>query len=236
MTSRLVVNSVRHTGASADALTLDSGGGVTIPTKKLSCPGTIIQVVSTTKTDQFSSTAVQTYTDITGLSVNITPSAASSKILITARSSVNMSSTMTDVPGFAVTITPTSASNKIKLTAMINNSSRQQHGGGRFVRSVGGVDAVPTGWIGDAAGSRTRSTTGNLYGNVYIDANGTDSNFAVPCCLIDDSHNTTSAITYKFQISNVSGTYPIKFNTADDDDGAATHVAVSSMIVEEIAA
>ena len=203
MTSRLVVNSVRHTGASADALTLDSNGGVTIPTKKLICPGTIIQVVETK---------------------------------ITARSSVTMTTTMTDVPGFSVTITPTSASNKIKLTAMINNSSRQQHGGGRFVRSVGGVDAVPTGWIGDAAGSRTRSTTGNLYGNVYIDANGTDSNFAVPCCLIDDSHNTTSAITYKFQISNVSGTYPIKFNTADDDDGAATYVAVSSMIVEEIAA
>ena len=203
MTSRLVVNSVRHTGASADALTLDSNGGITIPTKKLICPGTIIQVVETK---------------------------------ITARSSVTMTSTMTDVPGFSVTITPTSASNKIKLTAMINNSSRQQHGGGRFVRSVGGTDAVPTGWIGDAAGSRTRSTTGNLYGNVYIDANGTDSNFAIPCCLIDDSHNTTSAITYKFQISNVSGTYPIKFNTADDDDGAATHVAVSSMIVEEIAA
>ena len=203
MSSRLVVNSVRHTGASADALTLDSSGGVTIPTKKLICPGTIIQVVETK---------------------------------ITARSSVNMSSTMTDVPGFAVTITPTSASNKIRLIAMINQSSRQQHGGGRFVRSVGGTDAVPTGWIGDSAGSRTRSTTGNLYGNVYIDGNGTDSNFAIPCCLIDDSHNTTSAITYKFQISNVSGSYPIKFNTADDDDGSATHVAVSSMIVEEIAA
>ena len=203
MTSRLVVNSVRHTGASADALTLDSNGGVTIPTKKLICPGTIIQVVETK---------------------------------ITARSSVNMSSTMTDVPGFAVTITPTSASNKIRLIAMINQSSRQQHGGGRFVRSVGGTDAVPTGWIGDSACSRTRSTTWNLYGNVYIDSNGTDSNFAIPCCLIDDSHNTTSAITYKFQISNVSGSYPIKFNTADDDDGSATHVAVSSMIVEEIAA
>ena len=155
---------------------------------------------------------------------------------ITSKSSVNMTSTFTDVPGFSVTITPTSASNKIRLTAMINHSSRQQHGGGRFVRSVGGTVVVPTGWVGDAAGSRTRSTTGNLYGNVYIDANGTDSNFAIPCSLIDDSHNTTSAITYKFQIYNVSGSYPIKFNTADDDDGAATHVAVSSMIVEEIAA
>lgn len=155
---------------------------------------------------------------------------------ITSKSSVNMTTTFTDVPGFSVTITPSSASNKIRLFAMINHSSRQQHGGGRFVRSVGGTDAVPTGWIGDAAGSRTRSTTGNLYGNVYIDSNGTDSNFAIPCILIDDSHGTTSAITYKFQIHNVSGSYPIKFNTADDDDGAATYVAVSSMIVEEIAA
>lgn len=172
----------------------------------------------------------------------IATTANSGKILqvvetkITARSSVNMSTTFTDVPGFSVTITPSSASNKIRLFAMINHSSRQQHGGGRFVRSVGGVNAVPTGWIGDSADSRTRSTTGNLYGNVYIDSNGTDSNFAIPGILIDDSHNTTQAITYKFQVHNVSGSYPIKFNTADDDDGAATYVAVSTMIVEEIAA
>jgi len=154
---------------------------------------------------------------------------------ITAKSSVNMTTTMTDVAGFSVTITPTSASNKIKLTAMINQSSIQQHCGGRFVRNVGGTDAVPTGWIGDASGSRTRSTTGNIFGIVYLDSNGSDVNFAIPCCLIDDSHNTTSPITYKFQVSNISGSYPIRFNTADDDDGAATHVAVSSMIVEEIA-
>ena len=189
-----------------------------------------------------SNTRVMTLPDTADGTVLTTTNPKSGSIIqvvetkITARSSVTMSSTMTDVPGFAVTITPTSASNKIRLIAMINQSSRQQHGGGRFVRSVGGTDAVPTGWIGDSAGSRTRSTTGNLYGNVYIDSNGTDSNFAIPCCLIDDSHNTTSAITYKFQISNVSGSYPIKFNTADDDDGSATHVAVSSMIVEEIAA
>lgn len=30
MTSRLVVNSIRHTGASADAITLDSSGGVKV--------------------------------------------------------------------------------------------------------------------------------------------------------------------------------------------------------------
>jgi hypothetical protein len=207
-------------------LTADSGGG----TFEIKAPSSGSNARVLTIPDSASGTVLTTTNPKAGNIIQVV------ETKITARSSVNMTTTYTDVPGFAVTITPTSASNKIKLTAMINQSSRQQHGGGRFVRSVGGVNAVPTGWIGDSADSRTRSTTGNLYGNVYIDGNGTDSNFAIPCCLIDDSHNTTSAITYKFQISNVSGSYPIKFNTADDDDIAATHVAVSSMIVEEIAA
>ena len=81
MTSRLVVNSVRHTGASADALTLDSDGGVTIPTKKLICPGTIIQVVQTIKKDAFS-TASSTPVEITGLNAAITKTSASNKLLI----------------------------------------------------------------------------------------------------------------------------------------------------------
>ena len=43
----------------------------------------ILQVVSTTKTDTFSISTNHTWTDITGMSVAITPSATSSKILIT---------------------------------------------------------------------------------------------------------------------------------------------------------
>jgi hypothetical protein len=43
--------------------------------------GSIIQVVSTTKTDTFS-TSGTSYADITGLSVTITPSSSSNKILI----------------------------------------------------------------------------------------------------------------------------------------------------------
>jgi len=50
--------------------------------------GKILQVVSTTKTDTFSATIADTFTDVTGLSVAITPSAASSKILVVAN--VNM--------------------------------------------------------------------------------------------------------------------------------------------------
>jgi len=45
--------------------------------------GQVIQVVSTTKTDTFS-TASTSYVDVTGLSVSITPSSASNKILIIA--------------------------------------------------------------------------------------------------------------------------------------------------------
>jgi hypothetical protein len=44
--------------------------------------GSVIQVVSATKTDTFSTTS-SSYVDVTGLSVSITPSSASNKILIT---------------------------------------------------------------------------------------------------------------------------------------------------------
>ena len=39
MTSRLIVNSIRHTGASADAITLDSSGNATFPAN-VTCSGT----------------------------------------------------------------------------------------------------------------------------------------------------------------------------------------------------
>jgi hypothetical protein len=44
-------------------------------------PGNVLQVVSTTKTDTFSTTSTS-FTDITGLSASITPTSATSKILV----------------------------------------------------------------------------------------------------------------------------------------------------------
>ena len=79
MTSRLVVNSVRHTGASADALTLSSDGKVAFPNNT----GNILQVVQAVKTDTFTSNSTS-YTDVTGISVSITPSSSSNKVLVTA--------------------------------------------------------------------------------------------------------------------------------------------------------
>jgi len=46
--------------------------------------GKVLQVVSTTKTDIFTASLNNSFTDITGLSVSITPSSASNKILILA--------------------------------------------------------------------------------------------------------------------------------------------------------
>ena len=89
MTSKLIVNSVRHTGASSDAITMDASGNVTFP-GNATCSGTpsgfgkILQVVQTVKTDTFSYNATA-FTDITGLSATITPSSSSNKILVDCR-------------------------------------------------------------------------------------------------------------------------------------------------------
>ena len=74
----LKVASANHSSTNAELEFAAAGGGK------------ILKVESTTKTDIFSSTAVQTYTDITGLSVDITPTAAGSKILVSAHVSFGL--------------------------------------------------------------------------------------------------------------------------------------------------
>ena len=77
MSSRLVVNSVRHTGASADALTLSSDGKVTFPNNT----GNILQVVEAVKTDT-ATTSTSTFNAIAGLQPQITPASSSNKVMI----------------------------------------------------------------------------------------------------------------------------------------------------------
>ena len=91
--SRLITNAIRSTSASADAITMDGSGNATFPAN-VTCSvtatgfggGKLLQVVQTVKTDTFSSTS-GTFTDITGMSVTITPSSSSNKIRI--KSSIN---------------------------------------------------------------------------------------------------------------------------------------------------
>jgi hypothetical protein len=68
----------------------DINASAAIAGTKLSA-GAVLQVVSTTKTDSFNTTS-GSYTDVTGLSVSITPSSASNKILILAKVSVGTDS------------------------------------------------------------------------------------------------------------------------------------------------
>ena len=76
--SRLVTNAIRSTAASSDAMTIDSAGKPAFPNGGV---GKILQVVQTFK-DDTTSTSSTSYVDISGMSVSITPSSTSSKILI----------------------------------------------------------------------------------------------------------------------------------------------------------
>jgi len=78
----------------SEALRIDSSGNLKLSTaatsilnssggKILNQTGSILQVVQATKTDAFT-THSTTFTDVTGLSVSITPSSASSKVLLLA--------------------------------------------------------------------------------------------------------------------------------------------------------
>tara|TARA_B100000287_G_scaffold26558_1_gene25480 strand:+ start:111 stop:698 length:588 start_codon:yes stop_codon:yes gene_type:complete len=86
--SRLITNAIRSTSASADAITMDGSGNVTFPANA-TCSGTatgfgggkILQVISDTKTDTQSFQS-QSFSTISGLSVSITPSSASNKVLV----------------------------------------------------------------------------------------------------------------------------------------------------------
>ena len=84
--SRLVTNAIRSTAASSDAMTIDSAGKPSFPNGGV---GKILQVVSATKTDSFTTTLTSAV-DITGLSVSITPSSSSNKILVSFHLSASM--------------------------------------------------------------------------------------------------------------------------------------------------
>ena len=77
--SRLITNAIRSTSASADAITFDNSGKPAFPNGGA---GKILQVVSTTKTNSQSTTTANSYVDISGFSLAITPTSTSSKIFV----------------------------------------------------------------------------------------------------------------------------------------------------------
>ena len=79
MSATLHTTNIKHASSGSNNIVLAADGSTTI--SNLSNAGKILQVKQAVKTDQFTSTAYA-YTDITGMSVSITPTSASNKILV----------------------------------------------------------------------------------------------------------------------------------------------------------
>ena len=168
----------------------DINASAAIAGTKLTGAGKVLQVVSTVKSDTFTLSST-TFTDITGMSVSITPSSASNKILVLAN---------------------------VNHTGSTSTSSA--------IRLLRGSTAIA---IGDAAGSRTRSSGGANYGNYGVTLTGDSIMFY-------DSPATTSATTYKIQIMDYgpAGSF-VNRSSLDSDANYGTR-SISSITVMEIAA
>jgi hypothetical protein len=149
-----------------------------------------VQVKSTSKTDTFSSNSTS-FTDITGLSVSITPTNSANKILVFVNMSCGMSSDF------------------------VFNT--------RLMRNATAID------IGDAAGSRTRASTGGYQGGTSITFQVIPQNI-----VFLDSPATTSSTTYSVQIAseNTGGTVFVNRTSNDGDNASRGRFAATITVME----
>lgn len=124
-----------------------AGGSLTVPSGFLPA-GSVLQVVSTTKTDTFTA-SVSDWTDITGLSATITPQSTSSKIIVSAF--VNAGDTSGDnstIYRFMRDATPIgvgdSAGSRVPASVFVYQSGgrKQQSGGHTIVDSPNTSSAI----------------------------------------------------------------------------------------------
>ena len=172
---------------------VDEIAGIASPST-VAIPGHVIQVVQATKTD---TQTIQntTFTDVSDLSVSITPSSTSSKILV--------------------------------LMHMHHGSV----GGIGSFRLVRGATAIH---VGDASSLRIQATGGLGYG-VSSENSGAYYGGLVSAAQYLDLPSTTSATTYKVQVSERNNA-PIVINRAGYDvDGVNGIRGTSSITLMEIA-
>ena len=165
----------------------DPGGGSSSWIGAVSRSGGILQVVSTTKTDQFT-TSSTSYTDVTGLSVSITPRSTSSKIFVMVQTHLG------------------GDSNSYQSIQLVRDSTAIN--------------------IGDAAGSRTRSSYTSYNGGT---GDGESYYGAANVHLsILDSPATASTLTYKVQAK--TNTSNMKINSSGADTDSAIYGRMASTI------
>jgi hypothetical protein len=130
--------------------------------------GGIIQIKSTTKTDTFSSSTVNSFVDITGLSVTITPTATSSKILVlydTQMSGSELFYIQLVRGSTAIKVGDSDSSNRVECTL----------GGDKQEENADKVAAI-SGHFLDSP-STTSATTYKLQGRIY--SSGSSGSFSV---------------------------------------------------------
>jgi hypothetical protein len=178
-------------GLPAGTVNADSLASAAVTRAKIGYAGAILQVVQSIKTaPQTFSGLNTTFADISDLSLAITPSSTSSKILILGH------------------IYGSSQGNPLQLKIQRNST-----------------DIL----VGDAASSRKRALTQPWGGGSDLEA------FSVSPAFLD-SPSTTSAVTYKFQISiGGSSTNHINRSNRDNDGSAEDARGASSIILMEVA-
>jgi hypothetical protein len=146
--------------------------------------GHVVQVLSTTKTDRFTTTSTS-LVDVTGLSVTIAPKSANSKIFVTVNTTLSSTGVSTE------------------LFQLVRNST--------------------------AIGSGTSGTANASYVNNYSAVGTQNGNVAVSFSFLD-SPATTSATTYKLQVSLNTGTLALGGRALSSD-----YSGISTITVMEIA-
>ena len=151
---------------------------------------------------------------------------------ITAATTVLTDTAYETPAGFSHTITPTSASNHILVTFNVCYASQQQYGSHRITRTVsGGSEVVVPGSVGDQVGSRRQGTDGNNYAL----AGDNHGQGVQTMMIIDKTHNTTNAITYKLQIHSYNGQYTYCYNRSHaDDNDTYSYRGISTIILQEV--
>jgi hypothetical protein len=148
----------------------------------------VVQVKSTTKSDTFTMSSA-TFADVTGLSVSITPTSASNKILVVANVYGGSDPAVTTI----------------------------------FIRLMRDSTAIG---IGDAASNRKLVSASSPVLNV-------NALVGIPAIFLD-SPNTTSATTYKVQISAQSANAVYVNRSNADTDATTIPRSISTITVYEV--